>query len=70
MHFPCITWWHCVFNGVEYWGGVLEWSIGVEWSQILEWHMLGTVLLPGITEHNTIGQIDCSFDPDHMSRCA
>ena len=32
--------------------------------------MLGTVLLPGTTEQNTIGTIDCSFDPGHMSRCA
>ena len=39
------------------------WSVGVEWSQILEWQMLGIVLLPGITEHCTIGKIDCSFDP-------
>ena len=52
------------------WSVGAEWSNGVEWSQILEWQMLGTVLLPGITEHNTIGKIDCSFDPGHISRCA
>ena len=56
--------------GAELWSGVLELSIGMEWSQILEWQMSGTVLLPGITEHNMIGKIDCSFDPCHMSRCA
>ena len=44
---------------VEYWSGV-ESDSGVE--------MLGTVLLPGITEHNTIGKIDCSFHPGNMSR--
>ena len=32
----------------ECWSGVLE------WSQILEWQMLGTVLLPGITEYSMI----------------
>ena len=32
--------------------------------------MLGTVLLPDTTEQNTIGTIDCSFDPGHMSRYA
>ena len=29
--------------------------------------MLGTVLLPGITEHSTIGKIDYSFDSGHVS---
>ena len=59
---------HCVFYGVECWSVVLEWSIGLEWSQIVEWQMLGTVLLAGITEYNTIGKIDCSYDPGRMSR--
>ena len=49
---------------------MLEWSIGLEWSQILEYQMLGTVLLPGITEYNTIGNTDCPFDSGHMSVCA
>ena len=48
------------------WSGVMEQSVGVEWSQILEWQMLGTVLPPGMTEHSTIGKIDCSFDPGHV----
>ena len=32
----------------------MEWSVGVKWSQMLEWKMIGTALLPGITEHNRI----------------
>ena len=32
-------------------------------------HNKTTVLLPGITKHNTIGKIDCSFDPGHISMC-
>ena len=27
-------------------------------------------MLPGVTEHNMIGKIDCSLDPGLMSRCA
>ena len=43
---------------------MLERNVGVESDFGVE--MLGTVLLTGITEHNTIGKIDCSFNPGHV----
>ena len=45
--------------GVEYWSGV-ESDFGVT----------NGGHITGITEHNTTGKIDCSFDPGHMSRYA